>query len=129
MSDFDVFWAAYPRRTAKFAAQKAYARARTVASAAEILAGVEAYKRRKPEYADWCHPATFLNQGRWMDEDDAPSLPLAPSVSDDWFHECQTLHGGSCGGSLKHRTRMVVDQQKAKGITYLTPLERERATK
>ncbi len=72
MSDFDIFYAAYPRRVGKLDAIKAYAKARTVATADEILAGVENYKRHKPEYADWCHPATWLNKGRWMDEYDEP---------------------------------------------------------
>lgn len=75
MNDFDQFWAAYPRKVGKLDAMKAYAKARTVATAEEILAGVEQYKRNKPEYADWCHPSTFLNQGRWMDEPDAPTPP------------------------------------------------------
>lgn len=70
VSDFDHFWASYPRRTAKLTAVKAYERARRLASADDIMAGVERYKQRKPEYADWCHPATWLNQGRWMDEPD-----------------------------------------------------------
>lgn len=35
----------------------------------------------------------------------------APEV--DWFEECQQLHGGGCGGRLKHHTRMQVDAAKA----------------
>ena len=73
MTDFDTFYAAYPRRVGKLDAIRAYAKARTVATADEILAGVESYKRNKPEYADWCHPATWLNKGRWMDEYDEPA--------------------------------------------------------
>ena len=70
-TDFDQFWKSYPRRVGRLDAIKAYAKARTVASAAEILAGVELYKAHKPEYADWCHPSTWLNKGRWMDEYEA----------------------------------------------------------
>jgi hypothetical protein len=73
-TDFDRFWQSYPRRVGKLAAVKAYQRARTVATAAEILAGVERYKHAKPAYADWCHATTFLSQGRWMDEYDAPAV-------------------------------------------------------
>jgi hypothetical protein len=76
MSDFDQFWAAYPRRIGKLDAIKAYAKARTVATGAEILAGVALYIRHKPEYADWCHPATWLNRGRWMDEYDVPVVKV-----------------------------------------------------
>lgn len=74
--DFNAFWSAYPRKVGKFDAKKAYAKARVIATADEILAGVETYKRCKPDYADWCHPATWLNKGRWLDEydEDAPKM-------------------------------------------------------
>lgn len=71
-SEFETFWKQYPRRVGKLAAQKAYRKARQRASAQELLDGIERYRKSKPSYADWCHPATFLNQGRWMDEIDAP---------------------------------------------------------
>jgi len=67
---FEAFWKTFPRHVGKLAALKAYTKARTIATAEEILDGVERYKRTKPPYADWCFPATFLNQGRWMDEPD-----------------------------------------------------------
>lgn len=71
-SEFGTFWTHYPRRTGKLAAEKAYRKARTVASAQQILDGVATYRQTKPAYADWCMPTTFLNQGRWMDEPDQP---------------------------------------------------------
>jgi hypothetical protein len=72
MTDFDQFWAAYPRRVGKLAAQKAYMKARKIATQEELLKGVAAYIRHKPAYADFCHPTTFLSQGRWMDELEDP---------------------------------------------------------
>lgn len=74
VDSFVAFWSAYPRRTAKLAAVKAYQRALRLASPQEILDGVERYKSNKPAYADWCHPATWLNQGRWMDEPDGVTV-------------------------------------------------------
>jgi hypothetical protein len=68
MSDFEDFWLAYPRKVGKLDAMKAYGRARTLATQDELLAGVQQYLLHKPEYADWCHPATWLNKGRWMDD-------------------------------------------------------------
>lgn len=66
---FDDFWQAYPRKTAKPAALKAYRRAAAKGATPEqILAGLETYKRTKPDYADWAHPATWLNNERWNDE-------------------------------------------------------------
>lgn len=38
--------------------------------------------------------------------------PVAPEV--DWFEECKQLHGGTCGGRLRHHTRMGIDAEKAK---------------
>lgn len=70
MTEFEQFWSVYPRRVAKLDAQRAFVKARKVASLDVILAGVERYIADKPAYADWCHPATWLNRGRWMDEPD-----------------------------------------------------------
>ena len=69
MTDFDAFWSRYPRRVGKLAAMKAYKKALDIATAEDILAGVELYRANLPE--DICyvaHAATWLNQGRWMDE-------------------------------------------------------------
>lgn len=111
MSDFDLFWSRYPRRIGKLAAMKAYAKARTLASADEILAGLENYRRHLPDDPQYiAHASTFLNQGRWMDEYDEPAP--SPSVSMDWFTECQERHGGACGGSVKHHTRMLIEKQR-----------------
>lgn len=71
--EFAAFWSAYPRRTAKIDAMKAYVKARKLASAEDILSGVARYKRHLPDEVRYiCHPATWLNQGRWMDEEDEP---------------------------------------------------------
>lgn len=82
MSDFEVFWQAYPRKVGKLAAMKAYAKARKIATAAELLTGIERYKRLKPAYADYCHPATWLNQGRWMDE---PDTVEQAETAEEWM--------------------------------------------
>ena len=71
-AEFETFWKVFPRRVGKLAAQKAYKKARTMATAQQILDGVAFYLQHKPAYADWCMPATFLNQGRWLDEPDQP---------------------------------------------------------
>lgn len=68
---FDEFWQAYPRKVAKKAARKEYEKALREVDHETIMKGVEAYKRNKPGYADWCHPRTWLCQGRW--EDDYPA--------------------------------------------------------
>lgn len=67
VSDFDAFWAAYPRKEGKLAAKKAYAKALTLTTHERILYAVKAYSERvNPNYI--AHPTTWLNQGRWDDE-------------------------------------------------------------
>jgi len=72
-SAFDVFWDIYPRKVGKREAEKAFARATTVASTEEIIAGVQKYAS-DPNRVDTftAHPTTWLNQGRWSD------APLPP---------------------------------------------------
>ena len=43
--------------------------------------------------------------------------PLFIEPEGDWFTECQQLHGGNCGGRVKHHTRMQIDAEKAKAAT------------
>ena len=80
MTRFDEFWAAYPRKVGKIAACKQYDKALKIVSHDEIMDGVRRYLKAKPAYADWCHPATWLCQGRWMDEPDAKPVK-APEQS------------------------------------------------
>jgi hypothetical protein len=67
-ADFEQWWQAFPRKVGKLAAQREYERARKRASAEVLLLGIVRYLQAKPEYADYCHPKTFLSQGRWLDE-------------------------------------------------------------
>lgn len=72
ISPFDRFWSAYPRRTAKAAAERAWKRAKGDTRIEEILKAIEAqkkthaWKKNNGEFIP--HPATWLNQGRWQDE-------------------------------------------------------------
>ena len=69
---FEQFYRAFPRRVARGAAERAYARviADGMATHEELVAGAENYARLRtgedPRYT--CHPATWLNQKRWLDE-------------------------------------------------------------
>jgi uncharacterized protein YdaU (DUF1376 family) len=62
---FLEFWEAYPRKVAKGDALKAYLKALSRASHAEIVAGA---KRYKPDPKFTKHPATWLNADCWLDE-------------------------------------------------------------
>jgi len=85
--EFDLFYAAYPRRKSKGAARLAYKRARKLATFEEIMQGVKdftAYCTSEATEMKYIkHPSTWLNQECWDDD-------LTPSTD--------TLGGGSGGG-------------------------------
>lgn len=71
---FDAFWAVYPKKVGKDAAAKAFAKRKPDAALVAVM--VEAVKRQaaSPQWAKdggqfIPNPATWLNQGRWQDED------------------------------------------------------------
>lgn len=73
---FDEFWEAYPRKTSKAEARKAWNKLKPNEELREkMLASIEAWKGtdqwREPRYIP--HPSTWLNQERWNDE--APEDP------------------------------------------------------
>ena len=72
MDQFDAFWAAYPRKIAKGAARRAFAKALKMAPFEDIMAGLERYTALRvgqaPQFT--CHASTWLNQERWTDEHD-----------------------------------------------------------
>ena len=74
LSDFEAFWSAYPRRVAKKAALRAWAKLKPSPDLVfVILADVE----RRKESEQWLkhgggfvpYPASYLNGARWEDED------------------------------------------------------------
>jgi hypothetical protein len=95
-SDFEAWWQTYPRKVGRFAAEKSYEKARKRAQPEELLAGAEAYRRetqgREAQYI--CHPSTWLNQGRWLDETSSVKTTgaISPSRS-EWV--CR--HTPHCG--------------------------------
>ena len=66
--EFETWYAAYPKKVAPALALRAYLKARLKADAATLLAGIDRYRQTKPAYADWAHPASWLNAERWLDE-------------------------------------------------------------
>ena len=65
---FEEFWLAYPRRTAKGDAAKAWTLAARRADPATILAAARAYALHAPPDPQFIpHPATWLNGGRYDD--------------------------------------------------------------
>jgi hypothetical protein len=75
-TDFETFWRAYPRRVGKLKAQREWQRLRP--PLAEALSALEWQRGQwdDPKYVP--HPATWLHQGRWMDE---PAERMAVSAT------------------------------------------------
>lgn len=67
-AEFEVWYGKYPRKQARAAAEKAFAKARRKTDLTTLVSAVVAYVANKPGYADWCMPATWLNEERWLDE-------------------------------------------------------------
>lgn len=72
--DFSNWWQNYPKKQGKGGAEKAYKKARKIASAEALLAGARKWDRRvmagivDRQYVPM--PQTWLNNKRWLDEDD-----------------------------------------------------------
>ena len=69
---FDLFWEAYPRRTQKLHAKKAYDKAIKAASHEDIMRGLN-HQLRSGNWKDIQfvpYPATWLNRGGWHVDDE-----------------------------------------------------------
>lgn len=120
MTGFDAWWAKYPRRVGKLAAMKAYGKALTMATHEQLMAGVELYRDHLPDEAQYiAHPATWLNQGRWLDEyEDAVTVSKLRAVDrvrldPTWNPVRDCPHAG------RHDTRAVCQ-------TYASAEKRQR---
>lgn len=115
---FDAFWSIYPKKKSRADAEKAW---RKLAPSPELSQRIHASIAAQLGSEDWRkdagkyipYAASWLNGRRWEDEQPAAPAP-SPSVEDDWFTECQELHSGTCGGSLKHRTRMLLERSRVR---------------
>lgn len=66
---FGEFYDVYPRHVGRIAASASFDKAVERAEPDVIIAAAQAYRDDPSRKADYtAHPATWLNQGRWMDE-------------------------------------------------------------
>ncbi len=81
-AQFSEFWEAYPRKTAKVAAEAKFLRLvkSGKVTAIDLITGAERYAAEVAGRAPAqdgripiCHPTTWLNQGRWEDEIEVPN--------------------------------------------------------
>lgn len=86
---FDRFWEAYPKKKAKVEARKRWDKLKVTDALAQTMLDAIAEQKKS---ADWTreagrfipYPATWLNQGRWLDELSAsePNTAAPPRFSD-----------------------------------------------
>ncbi|WP_017993917.1 YdaU family protein [Rhizobium leguminosarum] len=75
---FERFWDAYPNKTGRPSAEKAFSQAIKRASFDEIMTGVSAYAA-KTDDRQWCSPVRWLSDDRWKDQPaKPPDKPPAP---------------------------------------------------
>lgn len=67
-SEFDRWYSGYPNKVQRGAAERAFPKARKLASLETLMAGVERYVACKPADRPYQNPATWLNGKGWLDE-------------------------------------------------------------
>ena len=77
---FDAFWQAYPRKVGKDAARKAFDKRKPDAALLALMLDAIAKQARSDAWLKDAgqfipHPSTWLNEGRWMDEETEPAAP------------------------------------------------------
>lgn len=76
VSEFEGWYAKYPHKVGRGAAERAWNGARAQASLAELSEGLARYIATKRPDVPWCNPATWLNAKRWLDAP-ADTTPVA----------------------------------------------------
>ena len=86
---FDAFWLAYPKKVGKVAALKVWKKIKPPKQTAESMLASLAWQRDSEQWSRdggqfIPNPATYLNQGRWLDEKPDPSRS-SDSPKPKWF--------------------------------------------
>jgi hypothetical protein len=117
---FDRWYADYPHKVGRQAAENAFERVKKSgkASFADLVAGLQRYVASKPHDRSWCNPATWLNQGRWDDRPSAPSATGPPghrrsNHSIDVFHEYSRQVQEERRGTGPDTSATILDLQPA----------------
>lgn len=76
---FIIFWNSFPRKVAKANARKAFMKHIKLTTLEIMLDAITKYVAHKPTYADYCHPASWLNGARYEDEYEQPQARVSES--------------------------------------------------
>lgn len=67
--EFEIFWKAYPKKQGKRAAEKSFLKAIKKTDLQTLAKAIEVYKKSDTVLRGFvCHPSTWLNEERWLDE-------------------------------------------------------------
>lgn len=81
-SKYEDFWRRYPNKVGKRAAEQAFAKALRRDSFERIMDGLGRAPRCEKWKAGYIpNPATWLNQDRWLDEPDGPTISQRPELT------------------------------------------------
>lgn len=116
------FWEAWPHRVDKAAAMGKFRKALKTTDPADIIAGVETYKRNKEDWRAWMGPAKFLLNRRW---EDVYAVPGNPRVDPDkaWQHKAAMAKSSWGRHNVTrqdkeelHRLGLLTDEQLAEAL-------------
>ena len=103
LEEFETWWQHYPKRVARKEAERAFLKARKTATLEQLIAGAKRYAASITDPKYTANPATWLNQGRWLDEYPSaanggdlpkPRGPTGPPPPppDGWLEPGEGLH-------------------------------------
>jgi hypothetical protein len=99
VSLFATFWAAYPRKQAKQAAVRAWAKLGPDKPLLDVMLAAVERQRKSRQWVEGYvpHPASWLNGRRWEDEAEPDPGPLfaGPSLDDRLAEAAKRLEGKS----------------------------------
>lgn len=113
---WSAWWAAYPRKTSKGAARKAWVKALAKVESADVLiegakrvAADLAYRKKNPRPGDRGtdptsfvpYPATWLNREQWMDQDEAGKKQNDGRLAPPKKHEECPIHVGQWASNCR----------------------------
>lgn len=104
---FDRWWREYPRKVSKLSAQKSYEKVlkKELASEEELLDGAKAYavKVEGTDSTYISHPDTWLNKGRWADQEETVIQHTNFGVAKKWMPSSKEEFMKKClTGSMKN---------------------------
>ena len=119
---FAKWWEAYPRKVSKLSAKKAFARivSKGIATEEQLLAGAKAYavKVEGTDSSYISHPDTWLNKGRWEDEDQTVVENTNFGVSKRWMptdkneFTAKVLNGSMKNYYTQHRPDIFLEARR-----------------